>query len=249
VVLLFTSNDVWISPGQWGSAVWFVALLSFFAILVLHAARRSDMALFFLGSHAALLLARAYWLGDPLAIPLHQLQSGSLLIFAFFMISDPAPRPTRGSALPVRRLGCDPRALSRFLHADAAGATYIRADRDLPHSPFSSTASCRAERFAWGQAGQPGSLPMNLSSRLKTAVAVLAVLAAIAGPAAASAASTWPRPIPIVQQVVEGRAGRLRPATPPRSPWQATTKASQGVRGRHSGADLHRAQADRRRRR
>src|SRR5262245_2436627 len=30
VVLLFTSNDVWISPGQWGSAVWFVALLSFF---------------------------------------------------------------------------------------------------------------------------------------------------------------------------------------------------------------------------
>src|SRR5262249_6874854 len=25
VVLLFTSNDVWISPGQWGSAVWFVA--------------------------------------------------------------------------------------------------------------------------------------------------------------------------------------------------------------------------------
>src|SRR3954471_8476729 len=93
VVLLFTSNGVWISPGQWGSAVWFVALLSFFAILVLHAARRSDMALFFLGSHAALLLARAYWLGDPLAIPLHQLQSGSLLIFAFFMISDPRTSP------------------------------------------------------------------------------------------------------------------------------------------------------------
>src|SRR5215470_17858613 len=46
VVLLFTSNDVWISPGQWGSAVWFAALLGFFAILVLHAARRSDMALF-----------------------------------------------------------------------------------------------------------------------------------------------------------------------------------------------------------
>jgi hypothetical protein len=43
----------------WGSAVWFVALLCFFAILVLRAARRSDMALFFLGSHAALLFARA----------------------------------------------------------------------------------------------------------------------------------------------------------------------------------------------
>src|SRR5215510_8750472 len=93
VVLLLTSNDVWISPGQWGSAVWFAALLGFFAILVLHAARRSDVALFFLGSHAALLFARAWWLGDPLTIPLHQLQSGSLLIFTFFMISDPRTTP------------------------------------------------------------------------------------------------------------------------------------------------------------
>src|SRR5207237_4702082 len=87
------ANGVWISPGQWGSAVWFAALLCFFAILVLSAARRADVAIFFLASHAALLLARAYWLGDPLAIPIHQLQSGSLLIFAFFMISDPRTTP------------------------------------------------------------------------------------------------------------------------------------------------------------
>ncbi len=94
VVLLFAaSGHVWISPGSWGSTVWFAALLAFFAILVLGAARRSDIAIFFLGSHAALLLARAVWLGDPLAIPLHQMQSGSLLIFAFFMISDPRTSP------------------------------------------------------------------------------------------------------------------------------------------------------------
>jgi enediyne biosynthesis protein E5 len=93
VVLLLTFEGVWISPGQWGSAVWFAALLCFFAILVLHAARRSDVAIFFLVSHAALLLARAAWLGDPLSIPIHQLQSGSLLIFAFFMISDPRTTP------------------------------------------------------------------------------------------------------------------------------------------------------------
>ena len=93
VALLIASNDVWISPGQWGSPVWFAALLGFFAILVLHAARRSDVAIFFLASHAALLFARAWWLGDPLAIPIHQLQSGSLLIFAFFMISDPRTTP------------------------------------------------------------------------------------------------------------------------------------------------------------
>src|SRR4051794_14870862 len=94
VVLLFmTPSHVWISPGSWGSATWLAALLAFLAILVLNASRRSDMALFFLGSHFALLLARAYWLGDPLAIPLHQIQSGAILIFAFFMISDPRTSP------------------------------------------------------------------------------------------------------------------------------------------------------------
>ena len=56
VVLLFTVEATsGFRPGQWGSTVWFAALLCFFAILVLHAARRSDIALFFLGSHAALL--------------------------------------------------------------------------------------------------------------------------------------------------------------------------------------------------
>src|ERR1700712_4854999 len=93
VVLLLTANGVWISPGQWGTEVWFAALAGFLAILVLGAARRADIAIFFFASHAGLLLARAWWLGDPLAIPLHQLQSGSLLIFTFFMISDPRTSP------------------------------------------------------------------------------------------------------------------------------------------------------------
>ncbi len=108
VVLLFTAHGVWISPGQWGTSVLFAAFLAFLAILVLGAARRADIALFFLGSHAALLLARAAWLGDPVAIPLHQLQSGSLLIFTFFMISDPRTSPDS-------RLG-------RFLFAFAVAA-------------------------------------------------------------------------------------------------------------------------------
>jgi len=93
VTLLFATDRVWISPGQWGASIWFAALLAFFAILVLQASRRTDIALFFLGAHAALLLARAEWLGDPLAIPLHQLENGALLLFAFFMISDPRTAP------------------------------------------------------------------------------------------------------------------------------------------------------------
>jgi enediyne biosynthesis protein E5 len=93
VILLLLPAGVWISPGQWGSSLWFAALVGFLAILVLQKARRADIAVYFLLSHAAFLGARALWLGDPLAIPLHQMQSGSLLIFAFFMISDPRTSP------------------------------------------------------------------------------------------------------------------------------------------------------------
>jgi Na+-transporting NADH:ubiquinone oxidoreductase subunit NqrB len=94
VVLLFAAPDhVWISPGQWGTSVWFATLVAFLAFMVLNAARRGDIAIFFLASHGALLIARALWLGDPLTIPLHQLQSGALLIFTFFMISDPRTSP------------------------------------------------------------------------------------------------------------------------------------------------------------
>jgi Na+-transporting NADH:ubiquinone oxidoreductase subunit NqrB len=94
VVLLFAAPaHVWISPGQWGASAWFATFAAFLAFMVLSAARRADIALFFLGAHGALLAARAAWLGDPAAIPLHQLQSGALLIFAFFMISDPKTTP------------------------------------------------------------------------------------------------------------------------------------------------------------
>src|SRR6202012_4462501 len=110
VVLLLTSSRVWISPGQWGTEIWFAALTGFFAILVLSAARRGDIAIFFLASHALLLLLRALWLGDPLSIPLHQLQSGSLLIFAFFMISDPRTAPESATGRFVFSLAGHPLA-------------------------------------------------------------------------------------------------------------------------------------------
>jgi enediyne biosynthesis protein E5 len=155
VVLLFTSNDVWISPGQWGSAVWFATLLGFFAILVLHAARRSDMALFFLGSHAALLFARAWWLGDPIAIPIHQLQSGSLLIFAFFMISDPRTSPDArlGRFVFAASVALTAHYLAFFMQMRPALYVALIAfspltlliDRILP-----------AERFAWSTPASQG---------------------------------------------------------------------------------------------
>ena len=186
VVLLFTQHGVWISPGQWGTSIWLAALLVFFAILVLQAAQRSDIALFFLGSHAALLVARAVWLGDPLAIPLHQLQSGSLLIFAFFMISDPrtAPDSRLGRLLfAVGRRGAG--TLSRVLHANAAGAL-CGADCALPaHAAARPDHSGKTLRM---DPTRSFTMKSPLLSRLKAGVALTAIvaqLAVAAGPASA----------------------------------------------------------------
>jgi Na+-transporting NADH:ubiquinone oxidoreductase subunit NqrB len=93
--LLFVSTDVWVSPGQWGNAVWLVLLLVCCGGLVLQRAERADTALAFLGAYAGLLLWRAWSLGDPVEIPLNQLQSGALLLFGFFMITDPRSTPDR----------------------------------------------------------------------------------------------------------------------------------------------------------
>lgn len=98
VGLLLMPNMVWVSPGQWGNTVWLGFALICLAVIVLGRAGRADTALFFLGSWTFLLLVRAFWLGDPLEIPLHNLQSGALLIFAFFMISDPMTTPNKRKA-------------------------------------------------------------------------------------------------------------------------------------------------------
>ena len=93
VALMFGSDQAWVSSGQWGSAAIGAFALACLGFLVLTRARRAETTIAFLLIYATLLFGRAAWLGDPLAIPLHQLQNGALLIFAFFMISDPKTTP------------------------------------------------------------------------------------------------------------------------------------------------------------
>ena len=93
VMLMASSDHAWISSGQWGSAATGAFAIACLGFIVLTRARRVETTIGFLGCYALLLFGRAYWLGDPLAIPAHQLQNGALLVFAFFMISDPKTTP------------------------------------------------------------------------------------------------------------------------------------------------------------
>jgi enediyne biosynthesis protein E5 len=93
VAMIALSGEVWVSPAQWGSKLYFGFLMACLGGMVVHRALRSDVSYAFILSYAAILFGRAYWLGDPVTIPLKQLQSGALLLFTFFMISDPKTTP------------------------------------------------------------------------------------------------------------------------------------------------------------
>lgn len=93
VVLMLVSERAWVSSGQWGNAAIGAFALACLGFVVLTRAKRAETTFAFLTAYAVFLLSRAFWLNDPFSIPLHQLQSGALLIFAFFMISDPKTTP------------------------------------------------------------------------------------------------------------------------------------------------------------
>ncbi|MSP18872.1 MAG: Na+-transporting NADH:ubiquinone oxidoreductase, subunit NqrB [Bdellovibrionales bacterium] len=90
---LLTSSAVWISPAQWGEEFLVFAWMGLLGILVTHRALRNDISYSFLGWYLLFLFIRVLYLGQPYTVFFHQLKSGSLILFAFFMISDPKSTP------------------------------------------------------------------------------------------------------------------------------------------------------------
>ncbi len=98
ILVMLWSGHGWVSPGQWGQSLILASAMLLLGIMVLQRAARLDVALCFGGTYAALLVLRAIRLGDPLSIPLHQLQSGALVLFCCFMITDPRTTPDARTA-------------------------------------------------------------------------------------------------------------------------------------------------------
>ena len=93
VAMMLLTTQVWVSPAQWGTAAFFAFLMACAGTLVVNRAARSDVTFAFLAFYCALLFGRSLYLGEPMTIPVHRLESGGLLLFAFFMISDPKTTP------------------------------------------------------------------------------------------------------------------------------------------------------------
>jgi Na+-transporting NADH:ubiquinone oxidoreductase subunit NqrB len=98
IAALVLLPGTWVSAGQWGNDVMLAVVFVALGALVTERARRGDIAWIFLASWLALLAARAAWLGQTWTVVAHQLANGGLLLFAFFMISDPMTIPKRRAA-------------------------------------------------------------------------------------------------------------------------------------------------------
>jgi len=101
VATLFLTNDAWLSPGQWGSnTVIFFGVVTL-GIIVVTRVQKLDVSLAFLLTYVGLLFWRqVYVLGWPMDYFIHSISTGSLLLFTFFMISDPRTSPNH----PIARI-------------------------------------------------------------------------------------------------------------------------------------------------
>lgn len=93
ICVLVLTNDAWVSPGQWGDDLWYVLLFAGAGGIVLKRVGRWDTTATFLGVYAGLEAIRNLWLGWTWDVYFHRLTSGSLLLFALFMLTDPRSIP------------------------------------------------------------------------------------------------------------------------------------------------------------
>ncbi len=109
--LLFT-RQAWVSPGQWGESMWYVGMFLICGGLVLKKVGRWDTTIAFLSFYFAMEAVRNVYLGWTWDVWSHRMMSGSLVMFSFFMITDPRTIP---NAKPARIIWTFTIALITFI--------------------------------------------------------------------------------------------------------------------------------------
>jgi enediyne biosynthesis protein E5 len=99
VATVLLTKDAWLSPGQWGSGVVIFFAVCCLGLIVVSKVQKLDITLAFLLTFAGLLFARQIiylnWSAD---VFIQSISTGSLLLFSFFMISDPKTAPNHPAA-------------------------------------------------------------------------------------------------------------------------------------------------------
>ncbi len=147
---LLLTPDAWVSPGQWGAGGWYMLLFIGTGGLVLQKVGRWETTAAFLGAYAGLEAARNLWLGWTWDVWAHRLMSGSLLLFALFMITDPRTIP---NARIGRLIWAVAIALLTFILRNVYFLPTALIWALFALAPFSILldACFPATRFAWSQ--------------------------------------------------------------------------------------------------
>jgi Na+-transporting NADH:ubiquinone oxidoreductase subunit NqrB len=99
IACIILTGDAWISPGQWGNGAIMLFLVGSLGMWILFKVRRFDTCIAFFITFAALQYYRqVLYLGWTNDVFFQQITSGSLLLFSFFMITDPVSTPNAPKA-------------------------------------------------------------------------------------------------------------------------------------------------------
>lgn len=93
LMTVLLTSDAWIATSQWGTGLLLVAFLGALGGMIVGKIGRTDIVVSFLAAHFGLRLLRVWVLGHTFDVFLHQALSGAVILFAFFMISDPKSTP------------------------------------------------------------------------------------------------------------------------------------------------------------
>jgi enediyne biosynthesis protein E5 len=99
VSAILITGKAWVNPGQWGSGIVILFAVLCLGFIVVTRVQSLSASLSFLGVFASLLFIRQIiYLGWPMDYFLQSISTGSLLLFSFFMITDPKTTPNHGIA-------------------------------------------------------------------------------------------------------------------------------------------------------
>lgn len=99
IATVMLTGDAWVSPGQWGSSFTTLFFVGAAGLMVLLKCGRIDISLAFIVSYYGLEFTRSVlWLGWPIDHFGHMVTNGALLLFTFFMITDPVTTPNHPKA-------------------------------------------------------------------------------------------------------------------------------------------------------
>jgi enediyne biosynthesis protein E5 len=150
VATILISKDAWLSPAQWGSGAVIFFAVCCLGLIVVTKVQKLDITLAFLFTFAGLLFARqVIYLNWSFDVFVQSVSTGSLLLFSFFMISDPKTAPNH--------------AVARIVWAMliAAVAFYLSAFKWMNSTPIYILVFAaplvqmfdwlfKAKRFEWG---------------------------------------------------------------------------------------------------